>query len=67
MKRRSVVTKNKLIRDMLDTCIQNQLKFSWVLFDSWFSSKESFEHIKYTHDKDFISALKSNRSFKRER
>ena len=60
-KRRSEVTKNELIRGMLDTCIQNQLKFSWVLFDSWFSSKESFEHIKYTHDKDFISALKGNR------
>ena len=29
---------------MLDTCNQNQLKFSWVLFDIWFSSKENFEH-----------------------
>lgn len=60
-KRRSEVTKNQLMREMLETCRQNQMIFSWVLFDSWFSSTENFEHIKIKGQKDFIGALKSNR------
>lgn len=48
-KRRSEVTKNELMRDMINACIQNQLIFSYVLFDSWFSSEENFEHIKIKH------------------
>ncbi len=60
-KRRSEVTKNELMRDMINTCMQNQLDFSYVLFDSWFSSVDNLEHIKVKHDKDFIGALKSNR------
>ncbi|MCK5720329.1 MAG: transposase, partial [Thiomargarita sp.] len=60
-KRCSEVTKNELMREMLDTCVQNQINFSWVLFDSWFSSVENLERIKIEHDKDFIGALKSNR------
>ena len=60
-KRQSEVTKNELMRDMISTCIQNQIKFSWILFDSWFSSKENFEHVKLNHNKEFIGALKSNR------
>ena len=46
---------------MIDTCIQNQLKFSWVLSDIWFASAENMEHIKEKRQKDFIMALKSNR------
>lgn len=49
IKRRSEVTKNELMRDMINACIQNQLIFSYVLFDSWFSSEENFEHIKIKH------------------
>ncbi|MDM8569181.1 transposase [Thiotrichales bacterium HSG1] len=60
-KRRSEVTKNEIMRGMLDACKQNQVKYSWVLFDIWFGSKENFEHIKLKHEKDFISALKGNR------
>lgn len=60
-KRMSEVTKNELVRAMLDTSIKNQLKFSWVLFDSWFTSVDNMEHIKLKHRKDFIGALKSNR------
>lgn len=60
-KRRSEVTKNELVRDMVDTGTKNQLKFSWVLFDSWFTSVDNLEHIKLKHGKDLIGALKSNR------
>jgi hypothetical protein len=60
-KRASLVTKNELMREMLEVCVQNKLKFRFVLFDTWFSSKENMCHIKETLKKDFICALKTNR------
>jgi len=60
-KRASLVTKNELMRRMLDVCVQNDLKFRFVLFDTWFSSKENMCHIKETLKKDFVCALKTNR------
>ena len=35
-KRASLVTKNELMRSMLDVCMNNKLKFRFVLFDIWF-------------------------------
>lgn len=60
LRRRSEVTKNELMRRMLQSCIQNDLKFRFVLTDSWFSSEENFEFIT-ARGKHFISALKDNR------
>lgn len=60
-KRCSEVTKNELMRAMVDIGMKNQVKFSHVLFDSWFSSVDNMKHIKLNHSKDFIGALKSNR------
>lgn len=60
-KRKSLVTKNELMRQMLDVCVRNKLKFRFVLFDIWFSSAENMRHIKKTHEKDFIGAIKGNR------
>ena len=60
-KRASLVTKNELMRSMLDVCVKNKLKFRFVLFDIWFSSKENMCHIKVKLEKDFICALKANR------
>ena len=60
-KRASLVTKNELMRAMLDVCMKNKLLFRFVLFDTWFASKENMCHIKETHKKDFVCALKSNR------
>jgi hypothetical protein len=57
----SEVTKNELVRSMVDTGMKNQLKFSWVLFDSWFTSVGNMEPIKLKHSKDFIGALTGNR------
>jgi len=60
-KRKSLISKNELMRQMLDVCITNQLKFRFVLFDIWFSSVENMRYVKEKHHKDFVCALKGNR------
>ena len=60
VKRKSGKTKNELMREMIGVCIQNALKFRFVLMDSWFSAQENFEYITGRR-KHFIAALKSNR------
>ncbi len=60
VKRVSTITKNELMRQMIGQCIQNQLKFRYVLMDSWFAAKENFEFI-VKKNKHFIAALKNNR------
>jgi hypothetical protein len=60
LKRRSDVTKNELMRAMIDTCIRNELKFRFVLMDSWFAATENFEFIT-GKGRHFIAALKDNR------
>ena len=59
VKRRSEVTKNELMRQMIRTCIRNDLKFHFVL-SSWFSARENFEFIT-AQGKHFICAIKDNR------
>ncbi|MCK9395567.1 MAG: transposase [Methylobacter sp.] len=59
-KRASEITKNELMRDMIATCVNNTLKFRYVLMDSWFASVENFEFI-VKKKKHFIAALKDNR------
>jgi len=61
LRRSSLYTKNELMRNMLLVCVQNKLKFRFVLFDTWFSSKENMCYIKKDLAKDFICVLKSNR------
>ena len=60
LKRKSEITKNELMREMIETCIQNTLKFRFVLMDSWFSSEENFDFIT-GKGRHFIAALKDNR------
>ena len=60
LKRKSDKTKNEMIREMIDTCIGNALKFRFVLMDSWFSSEENFTFIT-GKGRHFIAALKDNR------
>jgi hypothetical protein len=60
IKRVSDISKNELLRNMLTATVQNQLKFSVVLLDSWFTSIENFKHIQ-KYKKHFIGALKDNR------
>lgn len=61
-KRRSSISKNELARELIGSAIQNQVKFKYVLADSWFSSQDNMEFI-VKKDKHFIFALKSNRLF----
>ncbi len=61
-KRRSLKTKNELMRELFKVTIQNHIKFKYVLIDSWFASKENFQYIR-KYKKHFISAIKSNRVF----
>lgn len=60
-KRRADRTKNELFREMIDVCVQNQLKHRYVLADSWFASKENMEHVR-KRKKHFLFAIKSNRT-----
>ncbi|WP_348653034.1 transposase [uncultured Sulfurimonas sp.] len=62
VKRKSDIAKNELMRDMIQTSINNQLKFKYILMDTWFGAKENFEFIT-KKNKEFIAALKSNRLF----
>lgn len=59
--RKSEKTKNEMLQDMLNTCIYNRLKFKYILFDSWFASKENLKQIHEKHEKYFVAAFKSNR------
>ena len=59
-KRKSEITKNELMRNMILTAVNNQVKFKYVLMDSWFGAKENFAFIK-KYKKEFISAIKTNR------
>jgi hypothetical protein len=61
-KRRGTVTKNELLRKQLIICRKNELKYKYVLTDSWFASKENMDFIRITLGKHFIMALKNNRT-----
>ena len=52
--------KNALMREMIGACVNNTLKFRYVLMDSWFGSVENFDFI-VKKKKHFIAALKENR------
>lgn len=60
LKRRSPITKNEILITMFNQTLKNQVKFKYVLADSWFASNDTMEHIHHKH-KYFIFALKDNR------
>jgi len=61
-KRRSKISKNEIVRKRLKILtFQNRVKFRYIAFDSWFTSKENMGFIKYDLKKDFVGAIKSNR------
>ena len=60
-KRKSPVTKNEMMRLMLQNAVENQhLKFRYVLADSWFSSSDNMLFIDRLK-KHFVMDIKSNR------
>jgi hypothetical protein len=62
VKRKSEETKNEMLRRMLTACRQNQLKYRYVLADSWFSAQENLSFVRHDLGKHFVVALKSNRT-----
>ena len=61
MKRRSRVSKNELLRSMLQTATQNRVQYRYVLTDIWFAASDNMIFIKKKLKKDFVMAMKSNR------
>jgi nuclear transport factor 2 (NTF2) superfamily protein len=59
-KRKSTITKNELLQQMIAQVISNQLVFKYVIADSWFGSAENMRFIK-AKKKFFIFDMKSNR------
>ncbi len=60
-KRKSSITKNQRFRNLVEQSIRNQVKFDYVLSDSWFGAKDNMEFIHYKIKKKFIFGIKSNR------
>lgn len=59
-KRKSEITKNELLQEMVQQSIHNQLKFSYVLADSWYGSSSNMLFI-HRKKKQFIFEMKGNR------
>ena len=59
-KRRSPVTKNEMMREMIKRHKENQVEFKYILADSWFSSVENMKFIEKSK-KVFIFEIKDNR------
>jgi len=60
IKRTSSITKNELMQQMITQCIRNQLKFKYILGDSWFASSDNMLFI-HRKKKFFLMDMKSNR------
>jgi hypothetical protein len=60
-KRRSTLTKNAPYRMLLQICVHNQIKFRYVLNDSWYSAADNMNFIRLDLNKDFVMPLKANR------
>ena len=61
-KRRSPTTKNEHYRSLLQAVFKNKIPFQYGLNDIWFASAENMRFVKLDLEKDFIMALKSNRT-----
>jgi len=59
-KRRSPITKNEMMQEMIKRHMQNKVKFTYILADSWYSSAENMRFID-KRGKVFIFELKENR------
>lgn len=62
VKRRSSKKKNTIVRERLRVLHHlNKVKFRYILWDSWFSSKENLDFVHYELKKYFVVAIKNNR------
>jgi len=61
-RRRSLITKNELLREIIKQTCVNKILFKYVLADNWYSSKENMDYIHIDLNKYFILGVKSNRT-----
>jgi len=62
VKRRSPITKNTMVQERLRILHHlNKVQFRYVLWDTWFSSKENLNFVHYELQKFFVAAIKKNR------
>jgi hypothetical protein len=62
-KRKSLISKNTLVRERLKILrFQNQIRFTYVVFDSWFSAKENMRLIRIELEKHCVCPIKANRT-----
>lgn len=59
--RKSSVSKNEQVRQMLKACVQNNIKFRYVIADTWYSAAETMTFIVEKLGRFFLLPLKSNR------
>jgi hypothetical protein len=61
LKRKSNLTKNERYRMLLRVAVHNQIKFRYVINDSWYASADNMKFIKQDLKKEFVMPLKENR------
>lgn len=53
-KRKAVMTKNELYRNLLKSCVHNQIPFKYVLNDIWFASADNMVFVREKLKKNFV-------------
>lgn len=61
LKRKSSISKNERYRMVLRVVVHNQIKFRYIINDSWYASSDNMKMIKRDLHKEFVMPLKSNR------
>lgn len=63
VKKRSAVTKNQMVRERLRVLHHyNKVRFRYVLWDSWFSSRENLAFVHHELKKFFVGAIEKSRT-----
>lgn len=57
---KSAVTKQEQYRELLKKCKANDIKYKYVLNDTWFTNAENMNFINETLKKKFVMAIKAN-------
>jgi hypothetical protein len=61
LKRKSSTSKNERYRMLLRVVVHNQIKFRYVVNDSWYASSDNMKMIKRDLKREFVMPLKANR------
>jgi hypothetical protein len=61
LRRKSSMSKNERYRMLLRIVVHNQIKFRYVVNDSWYASSDNMKMIKRDLKRKFVMPLKSNR------